>query len=134
MFALRLSPVRSAALLVMILLLAFAAYGFANSNTMPATSQAGDGNVAISGFAVTNIHYVLNAANPRNLDGVTFNIAPAVPAGGTVKVQITDGATTTWHSCTGGAAITCDLTVSSGGTPTTVTVLGANNLRVVAAD
>jgi hypothetical protein len=126
---------RSLILLVLGLIFAAASYGFAATNTVPA-SNAGDGAGAISGYTISNIHYTLNTSNPANIDTVTFNTAPAIstvaPAG-TVKVQIAQGAATTWHNCTVAASVSCDLTQDSGGAASTVTALGVTNLRVVAA-
>lgn len=99
-----------------------ASYAFAASNTVPA-SKAGDGAAAVSGYAVTNIHYNLNTSNPQALSSVTFTIAPAVPPTGTVRVSL-DGGVTWVSTCTTGASITCT---------TSAPVAGITGLRVVAA-
>lgn len=99
-----------------------ASYAFAASNTVPA-SRAGDGSAAVSGYAVTNIHYNLNISNPQALSSVTFTIAPAVPPSGTVRVSL-DGGGTWVSACTTGASITCT---------TSAPVTGITGLRVVAA-
>ena len=58
-----------------IVLVAFAfasvATAYAATNTIPPTA-AGDGAGAISGYAISAIHYNLNATNPGNIDSVTF--------------------------------------------------------------
>ena len=63
------------------------AYAFTASNTVPA-STAGAGSGAVSGYTVTELHYVLNAATPTNIDSLTFTITPTVPSTGTGKVVI----------------------------------------------
>jgi hypothetical protein len=130
MFRSRNPRLRVVAVFAMMLIFSAVAYGFAAANTVP-TSNAGDGSNAVSGYTITSVHYVLNAANPANIDTVTFTTTPAVPAGGVVKVQVSQGAVTTWHTCT--VAVSCDLTQDSAGGATTITALGITNLRVVAA-
>jgi hypothetical protein len=113
------------AIVLLALIMAVATYAFAAANTMPASSSAGDGQTGISGYTISNVHYNLNAGNPANIDSVTFTIAPAMVAGGSVQAQLVTGGT--WFACTGipGANISC--------TTTGVTALAANNLRVIAA-
>ena len=60
-------------------IVAVTASGFAAANTVP-TSKGGDGAGSISGYAVSNIKYVLNASDPRNIDSVTFDVDVAPPA------------------------------------------------------
>src|SRR5262245_33686788 len=110
------------------LILATAAYGFAASNTVP-TTNAGDGSAAISGYAVSNVHYTLNATNPANIDSLSFTVSPAVPAGGAVHVKLV-AAGTTFSGCTvtGGTSVTCPSSGTLG-----VTALAADELRVIAA-
>src|SRR5206468_481376 len=98
MFRSRNPRLRVVAVFALMLIFSAIAYGFAAANTVPA-SNAGDGSNAVSGYTITSVHYVLNAANPANIDTVTFTTAPAVPAGGVVKVQVSQGAATTWHNC-----------------------------------
>jgi hypothetical protein len=121
-------PVRLVAMFAMALILATAAYGFAASNTVPA-SYAGDGSAAISGYTVSGVHYTLNATNPANIDSLSFTIAPAVPAGGTVQVKLV-AAGTTFSGCTvtSGTNVTCPSSGTLG-----VTALAADELRVIAA-
>ena len=113
-----------ATILLIVLVLSMAIYAFAAANVVPA-SEAGDGSGAISGYTVSAIHYVLNAANPGNIDSVTFTLSAAPVAGGTVKITL-DG--TNWYSCTNvTTAVTCVTTAPQ------QTVLLATNLRVVVA-
>ena len=105
---------------LLVLILSVAVYGFAAANVVPGSS-AGDGSGAISGYTISNIHYALNAANPANIQTVTFTIVPAAAT----AVRITmDG--TTWYTCTHTAgAVSCSVTQAA---------LTAMNLRVVAAE
>jgi hypothetical protein len=133
MFRSRNPRLRVVAVFALMLIFSAVAYGFAAANTVPA-STAGDGSGAVSGYTISAVHYVLNGTNPANIDTVTFATAPVVPAAGVVKVEVSQGASTSWHNCTvAGANATCNLTQDSGGAPTTVTALGITNLRVVAA-
>ena len=106
-------------------LLAVLSYGFAAANTVP-TSNAGDGSGAVSGYTVSNVHYVLNSSNPANVDTVTFTLTPAMVAGGTVRIS-TNGTSFIAAACTGTSTISCSLTGAS------VTATSLTNLRVVAA-
>ena len=116
--------IKLATVLLIVLVLSMAIYAFAAANVVPASS-AGDGSGAISGYTVSTIHYVLNAANPGNIDSVTFTLSTAPAAGGTIKISL-DGAN--WYSCTNvTTTITCVTTAPQ------ATVLLATNLRVVVA-
>jgi hypothetical protein len=107
-----------------LLILSTTAYAFAASNTVP-TTNAGDGENTISGYSVTNVHYNLDAGNPSNVATVTFTISPALPGGGTVRIQMVSGGS--WYSCSvaGGTSVTC--------TTTGAAAVDANNLRIVIA-
>jgi hypothetical protein len=107
--------------LAIIAILATAAYGFAASNSVPATT-AGDGAAGITGYNVTNVHYNLNAANPANIDSVSFDLGTVA---NTVSVQM-DGSTTWFSSCTAAGTVWTCLTPGE-------TAYNASNLRVVAA-
>lgn len=113
---------RRLAFAAVLAVVAAASYGFAASNTVPA-SRAGDGSAAVSGYTVTNVHYTLNSINPQQLAAITFTISPAVPASGTIRVS-TDGGATWTAPCTTGTSITCTSTAS---------VASITGLRVVAA-
>ncbi len=117
---------RRLAVLAVFAIVAVSALGFAAANTVPA-SKAGDGEGAVSGYTVTNVHYGLNATDPSLVDEVTFDVDSAPPAGSTLKVQLVD-TSGAWYSCSAtGAAISC--TVSPG-----LAVTAVNQLRFVAAD
>ena len=101
--------------------MAFAAYAFTATNTVPATS-AGDGSGAISGYTITNVQYQLEAANPANIDSVTFTTSASA---GQVRAKVV-ASSTTYTSCSGGpTSWTCDFA-------TNPTVVSADQLRVIA--
>ncbi len=109
--------------LLIALVLAAVTFAYAAANTVPASS-AGDGSAAISGYTVSNVHYVLDTNNPGVISAVEFTLSGAnVPQ--TVKIQLVNGGN--WHSCTSsGSTYTC----SVGGA---VSAYDAAYLRVVAA-
>ena len=121
MFNFRLSKVYLAG--VVALVLAMAVYALAASNTVP-TSTAGEGSGAISGYTVTAVAYNLNAANPANIDSVTFTLNAAAT---TVKASLTPG---TFYNCTvvSGNNWSCNTTAPQ------ATVLGATLLDIIAKD
>jgi hypothetical protein len=109
---------------LVIMIFATAAYAFAASNSMPLTSNAGEGEVDILGYDVTSVTYTYSTANPSMITFVDFDIDPAA---GKAGVSLVDGA----------VLVDCGaLTV--GGThahcPVNVSVLSADMLRVVASD
>ncbi|MGH3137350.1 MAG: hypothetical protein ACRDPV_12760 [Gaiellaceae bacterium] len=100
--------------------LAFAAYAFTASNTVPGSS-AGDGAGPISGYTVSSIAYQLEAGNPANIDSVSFTLSAAA---GSVHASVVSGGTL--QACTGGPLNwSCDFSSNP-------TVLSADSFRVVA--
>jgi hypothetical protein len=99
-------------------------YAFTAANTVPAT-KAGDGQGAITGYIVSTVHYDLNAANPANIDQVTFTLDSTPAVGSTMTAQLVAGGT--WYPCTN---VVADVTCTTAG----ATVLSAANLRVIVAD
>jgi hypothetical protein len=97
--------------------------GFAAANTMPASTNAGDGSVTVSGYTVSAVHYTLNSSTPNLTTQVSFTLAPPLPAGGTQRLSLDGG--TTWITCTGTSSIQCNAAVA---------VSSLTSLRVVAAD
>lgn len=96
------------------------------SNTVPA-SVAGAGSGAISGYAVSAVHYNVNATNPQNIDSVTFDVDVAPPAGATLKIKLV-AAGSTYYSCTNVlTAVTCTTTSPQ------ATVSASDQLLVIAA-
>jgi hypothetical protein len=126
----RLSTHRSTRLVVVLalaLLAALAVYGVAASNTVP-TGQVGAGSGAISGYAVSDVTYTLNATTPSALDEVHLTLDDTAAS---VKVKLV-AAGSTWY--------TCALDTSTTGEPndwecdtTGATVASADQLTVVAA-
>ena len=118
---------RTFTMIILVLILAAAIYGFAAANTMPGTTYAGYGEDLIDGYAITNVQYQLQSSNPRNIDQVTFNIAPT----GVSSVYVSLETLGTWHSCSEAPAgtVTCDLTVAG-----VQDVLAADLLQVSATD
>lgn len=104
--------------------LSITTYAFTASNTVPAT-KAGTGATAVSGYTVTNVHYNLNASDPRNIDAVTFTVDTTPPPGATMKAKLVSSGTT-FYSCTNsGANLTCATTSPQ------ATAATANELTVV---
>ncbi|MEO7909533.1 MAG: hypothetical protein ABIV47_07765 [Roseiflexaceae bacterium] len=112
------------------LILSVSAYGFAAANTFTnGPSGAGDGNQAISGFAISSVAYTMDASSPSNITSVAFDITPATGAAAAKTVKIKLFALDSFHTCdaitTPGSAV-CDL---GAGVATTA----ADLLRVVAS-
>jgi len=102
--------------------LAFAAYAFTASNTVPG-SKAGKGEGTISGYTVSGVAYTLSASDPANIDSVAFTLDGAAT---TVKAKLL-AASSTYTSCSvsGGTSVTCDFSPD-------VAVLSADELSVIA--
>ena len=100
---------------VIALTIGIAAYAFTASNTVPSTN-VGSGSAGVSGYTVTNLHYNLNAANPSNIDSLTFTVSPSIPGTGTGTVTVSAALTTggpNTYTCTRNAAgdtVTCATT------------------------
>jgi hypothetical protein len=122
------SNIRLMAIFALALVLAGATYAFAAANTVPA-SKAGDGSGAISGYTVSTIHYNLSAANPGNIDNITFTLNSAPAVGSTIKIKLV-AAGSTWYSCT---FVTTTVTCANGST-LGASVLTSDSLEVVVAD
>lgn len=118
---------RSAAALAIGGALVLGTFALTASNTVPAT-KAGDGAGAISGYAVSDVHYSLNTLDPSLIDSVTFTLDSAPKVGSTLKVKLDSGGST-WYACTNvTTAVTCVTTAP----PASVST--ADELRVVVAD
>lgn len=115
-------------------MMGLAGSAFANSNTMPADTQAGDGARSITGYTVSAVHYGLNATDPTKVDSVTFTLDSTPLTGSVIKIQVNG---TRWYSCTfSTTSVTCN-TADDAATTTVdeqATVTGATNLRVIVAD
>jgi len=117
------APILRPRILVMFalaLILAVSAYGFAAANTI-ADTALGDGNSTVSGFAVDNVAYTLNATdNPSTITSVSFDLtAPGTsPVAQYAKVQLK----------TGDPEYTCVVGAASGQvTSTTCAITGSFN-------
>jgi hypothetical protein len=101
--------------------MAFAAFAFTATNTVP-DSSAGDGSGTISGYTISAVQYQLEAANPANIDSVTFTTSASA---GQVRAKVV-ASSSTYTNCTGGpTSWTCDFA-------TNPTVVSADQLRVIA--
>jgi hypothetical protein len=123
--------VRYLLVLIIALIVATGVLGFAASNTMPADTSAGDGNVDISGYTISSTTYTLNATDPTMIDSVNFNVAGGAGKPGTVKAALVTGGT--FYTCTSATAGAGPWAFVCGTTSPPVSVLSADNLRVVAA-
>jgi hypothetical protein len=102
--------------LVAVLALAGAAYGFAAANSVP-TTAAGYTAKVVSGYTVSNIKYNLTVDDPTTVDTITFGIAPTTvgdPAPVTVYLQT--ALSGPWTTCvvttTTGSTVVCTPTLS----------------------
>jgi hypothetical protein len=126
---------RTAVLGLLLVILATAGFGFAAGNTV-APSGAGDGTGVVSGFNITAVDYVLDAANPGLIAEVKFNLAAVDPTLTAVPEQVQIqliASTGAWYGCAadgGDTTVPADFTCTVGN----VTVVAANQLRVIAAD
>jgi hypothetical protein len=115
---------RLSGIILIALILTVATFAFAAANTLPATTSAGDGARAISGYDITNVKYNLDTTDPALINTVTFTITPA--AATSVKIQLVSSGS--WFDCTNTAgAVSCNVAGA-------VTATAANNLRVVASN
>jgi len=80
---------------LVILTIAGAAYAFAANNTIAATN-AGFGTTTISGYAISDVVYDLDDADPKMVDQITFVITGDVQPV-TVKINVTEAAS--WKDC-----------------------------------
>lgn len=111
--------------LIVILILTTAANAIAAANTPVPVSKVGDGSGVISGYAISNVHYVLNAT-PLTIDSVTFTLNTEPVAGSAIKIKLVS-AGSTWHNCTN---VTTAVTCATSG----ATVESVDELRVIVAD
>ncbi len=106
-----------------VVLAAFAVGGtvITAANTVP-DSTAGEGTNTVSGYTISSIVYNLNAADPRNIDSITFTATADNGSVVAVLPNIKANFETLpghWYTCTrtGGVApahnISCDTTVGS---------------------
>lgn len=118
---------RVLALVIMLLILGTATYGFAAANTIADAGVAGEGSNTVSGYTVTNVSYTLDASDPTQLSAVDFTLDSAasdVYAG----IDTNPATTIQWRSCTNpsGNDFTCNLST------VTISVVNAATLHVAA--
>ena len=118
---------RVLALIILLLVLGTATYGFAASNTVADAGKAGEGSNTVSGYTVTAVTYTLDSSDPTQLDAVDFTLDTAatdVYAG----IDTNPASTIQWRSCTNpsGNDFTCDLST------VTISVVNAATLHVAA--
>jgi hypothetical protein len=108
--------------MVLVLLASGSSYALMSSNTFAgAPPKSGSGSGAISGFAVSNVHYELGSINPTAYDAVSFDLDGTA---GDVRVKVLSAATTfSTCSVTTGTSWTC---------PITNTVAESDSLTVIA--
>ncbi|MDP9350460.1 MAG: hypothetical protein M3P51_02805 [Chloroflexota bacterium] len=125
--------IRFLAVLALAFVAATASYGFAGSNTVT-SKAAGDGKAAISGYTVSGSSYVLDSANPAEIDIAKFSIAETTKPS-TVKLQLTTSGT--WLDCTvptTNTAAPWTYECGSATSPLNIAVADASQLRVVATE
>jgi hypothetical protein len=108
--------------MVLVLLASGSSYAMTSSNTFAgAPPKSGSGTGAISGFAISDVRYELDAANPTMYSAVTFDLDGTA---GDVRAKVL-GTATTFSTCsvTTGASWTC---------PITNTVAESDSLTVIA--
>ena len=103
-------------------LLASGAYALTASNTFSdAANQSGTGSETITGYEVSNVHYVLDATDVTKYSAVTFDLDGTA---GDVRAKVLGSAT---------AYSTCTETTGTGWTcPITNTVAESDSLTVIA--
>ena len=116
---------RVLALVIALLILGTATYGFAAGNTVPA-GEAGEGSGVISGYTVTNVVYTLNASDPTVFATVTFTLDAAASD---VYAGLDNGTSVDWDSCSATNAPT-NTNFSCNLAGNTVTVAAATALHV----
>lgn len=113
-------------LVVLVLALSGFTYAFAAANTVP-LSYAGDGAGAVSGYEVSDIHYVLGTSAPTTITGVEFTLDFAAESV-SIRLGAVGGSTTWANSCDiSGLNVSCTFS-------TPINVVDALQLQVVAAN
>jgi len=117
-------------LVLVLIILASAAYGLAAANVVPETG-AGEGTGTVSGYTISNIAYTLLTTDPSKVESLSIDVAPTEGAGAAGDVRITVDAGTTWISCTGPVTTTWTCTFGSGSEPE---ISAISNLEVIAME
>jgi len=98
---------RILALLILVLVLGAATYGFAAANVVP-DGRAGEGEGAITGYQVVNVKYTLNVGNPLLFSRVQFDLVDPITGNPAAASDVYAGTgdsvpTVTWVSCGAGS-------------------------------
>ncbi len=100
---------RVIALVILLLVLLTAAYGFAAGITgMPVSIYAGEGESTVAGYTISSLSFSLLNADPRYFDQLSFTLDAGAT---TVYAGLGDGSSITWVSCDVSASpdFTCDI-------------------------
>jgi len=122
---------KSLGMILLILVLAAAIYGFAAANTYADDTYAGAGSTTINGYTIRNIHYTLDtASDPRDITQVQFDIDEnGSDPPSTVYITLDGG--TNWEQCSAGSGAydwDCDLSSNPANVET------ATALEIIAAE
>jgi len=117
---------------VVVLALAAGAYTFAAANTIE-DSAAGYKDSVVSGYAITNIVYGLNATDPTQLDNILLDVTPitGTAVAKTVKIQTLNAGP--WIDCSSGLVPITGNGVTATCTTTGVALIDVTALNVVAS-
>lgn len=115
---------------VAVLALAGAAYGFAAANSVEKSAAGYTANV-VSGYTVSNIVYKLDATTPTTVDAITFTIAPTTSGDPDAKtVYLQTALSGPWTAC----VVTTDTTTTVVCTPSALpSVTSVTAMNIVAS-
>lgn len=120
---------RTIAIVLVILVLAVIAFGYAAANIVP-ESGAGEGVGTVSGYTVANIDYALLTTDPTKVTSVTLDVTPTSGAQAPDDVKISVDSGTTWITCTGPTTNNWACAFATGSEPD---VSAITSMQVVAA-
>jgi hypothetical protein len=125
---------RLAILAALVLALAGGAYVFTASNSVADSGNAGEGESAqMSGYTANTVSWSLDAANPSNIQKVSFQLSP-VTASTNVFAGSDNGTTITWsNACTQGT-VNAGVALETCTFATEPTASGTQKLAVSAAN
>ena len=112
--------IRTIGIFLLLFVLTTAMYAFTASNTVD-DSRAGIGDGEIDGYVVTKVSWTLDAIDPSQITGVSFDLDFAAAS---AYARVDTGA---WAACDNGSGTSWTCSVSSG-------TLAAALLEVAAAD
>ena len=112
--------IRTIGIFLLLFVLTTAMYAFTATNTVD-SSRAGIGDGEIDGYDVTNVSWTLDADDPSQITGVSFDLNESA---GSAYARVDDGA---WATCNNTDANSWSCAVSGD-------TLAAASLEVAAAD